>query len=71
MGLYHNSKPFTVGARARAFLNLDISGEVLGLFFHKSALALAPRGFLQSAYDFLCLIYTKNARASRKMPGLF
>jgi hypothetical protein len=35
----------------------------LGLFFRESALALAPRGLLQSAYDFLCLIYTKNARA--------
>jgi hypothetical protein len=29
----------------------------LGLFFHKSALALAPRGLLQSACGFLCLIY--------------
>jgi hypothetical protein len=29
-------------------------------YFHKSALALAPRGLLRSAYDFLCLIYTKK-----------
>jgi hypothetical protein len=43
----------------------------LGLFFHKTALALAPRGLLQSAYDFLCLIYTKRSRASRKGPGQF
>jgi hypothetical protein len=26
---------------------------------------------LQSAYDFLCLIYTKRSRASRKGPGQF
>jgi hypothetical protein len=43
----------------------------LGLFFHESALALAPRGLLPSAYDFLCLIYTKRSRASRKGPGRF
>jgi hypothetical protein len=37
----------------------------LGVFFHESALALAPRGLPQSAYDFLCLIYiTKSPRAS-------
>jgi hypothetical protein len=40
----------------------------LGLFFHKSTLALAPRGLLRSAYDFLCLIYAKSARASWKVP---
>ena len=33
--------------------------------------ALASRGLLQSAYVFLCLIYTKNARASRNMLGQF
>ena len=43
----------------------------LGLFFHESALALAPRGLLQSVYDFVCLIYTKRSRASRKGPGQF
>jgi hypothetical protein len=51
----------------------QLQGAGLGLFFHKSALALAlaSRGLLRSAYDFLCLIYKKNARASRKMPGQF
>jgi hypothetical protein len=43
----------------------------LGLFNQKSARALAPRGLLRSAYDFLCLIYAKSARASRKVPGQF
>jgi hypothetical protein len=37
---------------------LPVAG--LGLFFHKSARALAPRGLLESAYDFLCLISTKS-----------
>jgi hypothetical protein len=36
----------------------------LGLFNQKGARALAPRGLLRSAYDFLCLIYTKCSRAS-------
>jgi hypothetical protein len=43
----------------------------LGLPFHKSARALAPRGLLRSAYVFLCLIYTKSARASWNVPGQF
>jgi hypothetical protein len=43
----------------------------LGLLFHKSSLALAPRDLLQSAFYFLCLIYTKRSRASRKGPGRF
>ena len=47
----------------------------LGLFFHdvnnKSTLALVPRGLLQSAYDFLCLIYAKCPRASWNVPGQF
>jgi hypothetical protein len=34
----------------------------LGLFFHKRALALAPRGLLRSAYDFLC-------QGMQKVPG--
>jgi hypothetical protein len=29
----------------------------LGMFYQKIARALAPRGLLRSAYDFLCLIY--------------
>ena len=43
----------------------------LGLYFQKSARALAPRGLLRSAYDFLCLIFTKSPRASWKVPGQF
>jgi hypothetical protein len=43
----------------------------LGLYFHLSVQALAPRGLLRSAYDFLCLIYTKSSRASWKAPGQF
>ena len=43
----------------------------LGLFDQKSVRALAPRGLLKSAYDFLCLIYTKSSRASWKVPGQF
>jgi hypothetical protein len=43
----------------------------LGLFFHESGLALAPRGLLRSAYDFLCLIYAKLSRASWNGPGQF
>jgi hypothetical protein len=43
----------------------------LGLFSHKSTLALAPRGLVQSAYDFLCLIYTKRSRASWNVQGSF
>ena len=39
----------------------------LGLFFHLSVRALRPRVLLRSAYDFLCLIYTKSARASWKV----
>ena len=38
----------------------------LGLFFHKSARALAPRGLLRSAYVFLYLIYTKKMRGHRE-----
>jgi hypothetical protein len=45
-------------------------GGMAGLGY-KSVRALAPKGLLQSAYGFLCLIYTKNARASWKMPGEF
>jgi hypothetical protein len=42
----------------------------LGLFNKKCARALAPRGLLQSAYDvFLCLVYAKRPRASRKRKG--
>jgi hypothetical protein len=40
-------------------------------YFSIKVPSLAPRGLLRSAYGFLCLIYTKNARASRKMPGQF
>jgi hypothetical protein len=43
----------------------------LGLFNQKSARALAPRGLLRSAYDFLCLVYAKSAKASWKVPGQF
>jgi hypothetical protein len=43
----------------------------LGLFPHKSALALAPRGLLQSAYDFLCLIYTKGPEHRERVQGSF
>ena len=43
----------------------------LGLFDHLSARALAPRGLLRSAYDFLCLIYAKCPRASWNAPGQF
>ena len=49
----------------------DLVMAGLGLFFHLSVRALTPRGLLRSAYDFLCLIYAKNARASWKMPGQF
>jgi hypothetical protein len=37
----------------------------------KSTRALAPRGLLQPAYVFLCLIYTKRSRAPQKGPGQF
>jgi hypothetical protein len=41
------------------------SGCVAGLrlFFHESALALAPRGLLQSAYDFFVLNLHKKAQS--------
>jgi hypothetical protein len=49
----------------------------LGLFFHKSALALVPRGLLQSAYDFFELnlrvksqgIVVESPRAVLPTPG--
>jgi hypothetical protein len=50
-------------------LLLDLRMAGLGLFFHLSVRALAPRDLLRSAYDFLCLIYAKSARASWKVPG--
>jgi hypothetical protein len=43
----------------------------LGLFFHKNAFALAPRGLLQSAYDFLCLIYTNFPGHREMVQGCF
>jgi hypothetical protein len=41
----------------------------LGLLFNKkSTRALAPRGFLQSAYVFLCLICNKKVQGTAKGP---
>ena len=34
----------------------------LGSFVQKSARALAPRGLLRSAYNCLCLVYTKKVQ---------
>jgi hypothetical protein len=41
----------------------------LGLFFQKSARALAPRGFLLSAYNFLCLILNLHKKAQGTAKG--
>jgi hypothetical protein len=43
----------------------------LGLFFQKNAQALAPRGLLQSSYNFLCLIYTKGPGHREMAQGSF
>jgi hypothetical protein len=54
-------------------LGFILSGFSLMAGLGKACVPLAPRDWLwlQSAYFFLCLIYTKSARASRKVPGQF
>ena len=59
---YNFKAPVLMGRCGALFVHM----AGLGLFFHKSALALVPRGLLQSAYDFLCLIYEYD---KQKGPG--
>ena len=58
-----------VGSTLDCLSSMAMAG--LGLFNQKSVRALAPRGLLKSAYDFLCLIYNiihKKPQGTAKSP---